>query len=246
MSFKVLSFDVGIKNLAYSILEYDIETKNIKLIEWNLINFSTFEEVELKCQNIMKTGKLCNKKCKKYVLDPNNNECKIGYCGMHIKKIKCDKIFTIKKLNINKIPIATLMNNLVIALDDINKKIIDIDEVIIENQPALKNPKMKTIQTTIYNYFLIRELIDNKNTRIKNIIQFSASNKLKAYNGPEIKSKKKDKYNINKELSIEYTKYLLRNEEEHMIKFNDNSKKDDLADSYLQGLYYIKKKFKLL
>lgn len=246
MSYKILSFDVGIRNLAYSILEYDSGTKDIILIDWDLINFSTFEEVELKCQNIMKNGQLCNKKCKKYILDSNNSESKIGYCGMHIKKFKSDKIFTLKKLNINKIPIATLMSNLIIALDKIKKDIIQVDEVIIENQPALKNPKMKTIQITIYNYFLIRELIDNKNTRIKNIIQFSASNKLKAYDGPEIKSKKKGKYNINKDLGIEYTKYLLQNEEKHMIKFNNNPKKDDLADSYLQGLYYIKKKFKLL
>ena len=32
---------------------------------------------------------------------------------------------------------------------------LDVDKVVIENQPALKNPTMKSIQMMIYSYFLI-------------------------------------------------------------------------------------------
>ena len=32
---------------------------------------------------------------------------------------------------------------------------LDVDLVVIENQPALKNPTMKSIQMMIYSYFLI-------------------------------------------------------------------------------------------
>ena len=41
----------------------------------------------------------------------------------------------------------------------------DINEVVIENQPALKNPKMKSIQMFIYSYFFI----GGRNGLIKNL-----------------------------------------------------------------------------
>ena len=42
------------------------------------------------------------------------------------------------------------------------KQFIDVDIVIIENQPTLKNPKMKAISSALYNYFLIRGIFDKK------------------------------------------------------------------------------------
>jgi hypothetical protein len=35
---KILSFDIGIKNLAYCILNYNKETSDISIIDWNIIN----------------------------------------------------------------------------------------------------------------------------------------------------------------------------------------------------------------
>ena len=31
--------------------------------------------------------------------------------------------------------------------------LLDVDGVVIENQPSLKNPKMKSIQMIVYSYF---------------------------------------------------------------------------------------------
>ena len=53
---------------------------------------------------------------------------------------------------------------------------MDVD-IIIENQPALKNPIMKSIQMIIFTYFNLRGKIDNNS--IDKILFLSASNKLK-------------------------------------------------------------------
>ena len=243
MSFKILSFDIGIKNLAYCIIEYNKDNKTTKIIKWDIINLLEDEVDCLKCCGILKNNSLCNKNCKKYIIDSCN--IKKGYCGTHIKKIT-DKIYTEKKINANKININILIDKLVKNLDYILLDINDVDDILIENQPALKNPKMKTIQIALYMFFLIREKTDNNNTRISNIIHYSATNKLKVYNGPIIKPKAKKKYDINKELSVIYTKYMINDQLSCLDFFNNSKKKDDLADCYLQGMYYIYKKFKLL
>ena len=43
---------------------------------------------------------------------------------------------------------------------DKRKHFLECKMVLIENQPTLKNPKMKAISSTIYDYFLIRGIID--------------------------------------------------------------------------------------
>ena len=104
---------------------------------------------------------------------------------------------------------------------------------IIENQPVLKNPKMKSIQMMVYSYF---NLIG-----VSNIILFSPRHKLDVYNGPDIECHLKSKYSKRKFLSIKYTKYMIQNNKEYLNIFNSIKKKDDLADSLLQGLCYLKK-----
>jgi hypothetical protein len=43
-------------------------------------------------------------------------------------------------------------------------------------------------------------------------------------------------------LSVEYTKEKIKNEEEcFQGLFEESKKKDDLADAYLQGIYWIEK-----
>ena len=71
-------------------------------------------------------------------------------------------------------------------------------------------------------------------------VQFvSARNKLKYYDGPVIECTLKSKYSRTKFLSKEYTKYYLKDDEKNLSFFNSNKKKDDLADSFMQGLSFI-------
>ena len=72
------------------------------------------------------------------------------------------------------------------------------------------------------------------------IEEISSSNKLKDY-----LTKKKTKYNERKKLSIKITQEILKennNLDAWIPIFIEHKKKDDLADSFLQGIWYIKYK----
>ena len=99
---------------------------------------------------------------------------------------------------------------------------------------------MKTIQIILYSYFLIKGL-KNINSSIEKIEFISPMNKLKVYNGPLIECKLKSKYSRRKYYAIQHTKYFIQNYKNYLDYFNKIKKKDDLADSFLQGLFYIKK-----
>ena len=181
---KVLSFDIGIKNLSYCILD-----ETYKIYDWNIVNL---------CEDL---------------------------------DIKKDKY--------------TIFENIPKKLDLYN--LLDVDVVLLENQPCLKNPTMKTIQIIIYTYFVINGL-HKEESPISKILFISAKNKLSFYDGPKVECKLKSKYSQTKYLGKEYTKYYLKDNQEKLDFFNSHKKKDDLSDSYLQGMSYfefeLKKKAK--
>lgn len=117
------------------------------------------------------------------------------------------------------------------------------DFVLIENQPVIKNPVMKSIQVVIYTFFLMMSKQQGNETEIK---LMSASNKLKVKHKPPTLTQDtgpttKNKYQENKKLSIAYTKHYLRDDETWLTRFMQEKKKDDLADSFLQGVFFIEK-----
>lgn len=230
---KLLSWDVGIYNLSYCLLEKN-EKNEIKILDWNIVNL------------------VDNEKMKK-----NRN---------------------------------LLFENIPRKLQEI-PELTNVDYVVIENQPSLKNPQMKSIQMILYSYFLILgKVIDyGNNQNYISVIDFcSATNKLKVYDGPKIVleekkkrvSKKKDdsteiiivsekpktdeeedeevfakaeetkkgssmSYADKKRMAIEYAKYYVEKDfSTYKDFFSGHKKKDDLADSLLQGLYYLKKNIK--
>tara|TARA_B100000780_G_scaffold104434_1_gene73041 strand:- start:1320 stop:1898 length:579 start_codon:yes stop_codon:yes gene_type:complete len=188
----IISFDIGIKNLAYCIL-YKNDKEEIIIEKWDIIKVLEDDE-------------------------------------------KC------KQVPLNEIT-TRLYNKLQEELED-----SEITEVLLENQPCLKNPVMKSIQMIIYGFFHYQKTLLGR--EIENIKLINASNKLKVgknfneINNQEHIIKIKNKYNRNKKLAIEYTNKLLKDRvkkdyEELYEFFNNNKKKDDLADAFLQGLYYI-------
>jgi len=193
---KYLSFDIGIKNLAYCLLEVDDSTeyRNIKILEWGVIDLAQGQKVK-----------------------------ELDLMTIHSRMI--DALNSCDFLNSNS----------------------DINTAILENQPCLMNPTMKSVQILLFASLWMRKedgVID-----IGKMAMFSARNKLEAYDGPEIDfSHIKTKYTRTKKLSIAYTKYMLvESEQSQEMKelFENSKKKDDLADAYLQGLTYIKKKVKM-
>ena len=160
---KILSFDIGIKNLAYCLLD------DKGLIEdWGILNIS----IDPVCSHCNKqNGNHCDKTAK-YIINDN-----FYLCSSH-KLLKCYKDKKKKNIPKKNNPMLDLGKNMV---DILNKKenFLNVDLVIIENQPALKNPTMKSIQMILYSYFLING-VANKDSLVENIEMINARNKLKA------------------------------------------------------------------
>ena len=109
----------------------------------------------------------------------------------------------------------------------------EADVILLEKQPSF-NPKMRNISTAIYVYFILR--INHEQQRNAKIQFYAAKYKLKCCD-IQIEHKAKSKYTQNKNLGIVHTRHLIKTHNEF---FEKNKKKDDLADSYLQGMSYIK------
>ncbi len=108
-------------------------------------------------------------------------------------------------------------------------KDFNIELVLIENQIGPLAMRMKTLQGMIMQHF-----IENN---IMNVKEISAHNKLKLF------VDKKTTYNERKKLSIDFTKKILNinNINSNWLEyFNSHKKKDDLADCFLQGLWFFK------
>jgi len=218
---KYLSFDVGIKNLAYCSLNEDK-----KILDWGIINLNRDPICQCGLQ------KSCSKVATYQVTDSDNGIVKYC-CTTHVKKYKKKK-----KLNSN----YDLFKIAQILMEELNSKtdFLNHDIICIENQPALKNPTMKSIQMLLYSYFIIEGVC--KEPICSNVQMINARNKLKVYKGEPVECKFKEKYKRNKYLSVEYTKLMILEEDEKFIQlFSDSKKKDDLADAYLQGIYFIEK-----
>lgn len=233
---KIISFDVGIKNLAYCIIEK--ENDNFKILNWNIINIMEDEINNYEKCNYNKKNKICNNKASVYVEESQNKYyfCNKSICQKDLINLyPNNKIHKIKNINLKSYSLLNISSNLIKKLHLIKDIILNVDEVLIENQPVLKNPTMKSIQMIIYGFFI--DYGYNK-TNI-NIHLFSARDKLKLYNGPQIDvSHIKNNYTKRKFLSIEYTKYYIK-DSEFLDFFLNSKKKDDLADCFIQGYYYL-------
>ena len=123
--------------------------------------------------------------------------------------------------------------------------LLQVDTVVIENQPAKKNKTMKAIADSIFNYFICRGIIDKERTNslINKVTYISPSNKLKINEektNETLKGKTlSEKYRLRKKLGIEYCREEIKDNPEKLVYFNGHSKKDDLADCFLQGIYYL-------
>ena len=270
---KIISIDVGIKNLSFCLFEIDVTTKNIKILKWDNINLSVTDKNDYKCIEIDKKG-LCNKPakfskddkcyCLKHsklhnYLQPTSDlkepflkkqklqnlidiadKYKLTY-ETHLKKsnilsviqdfIQTNCYTPIVKTNATKVNLVTIGRIIQQKFNDIFSDIDSINNVIIENQIGPLANKMKTIQGMISQYFIMT----NNNI----IIDFvSASNKLKDY-----LPKEKIDYKQRKKLGIETCLTIVNNDlqyDEWRGFVNKHTKKDDLSDCFLQGLWFIK------
>lgn len=176
--------------------------------------------------------------CKKYGSNKFGNEI---YCDTHVKKImrtfeSNNKLRKMKVIGCMKEPLYDLGCHMYAELDK-RPDILAVDKIVIENQPSMTNPTMKSISILLLSYFILRK---------HNCVEFIApSGKLKINDSltKNILSqckKQSTKYKITKQLGIEYCLELLKSFEMGEFwgdKLNESKKKDDLSDSFLHAYY---------
>jgi hypothetical protein len=198
---------------------------------------------------------LCDEEAK-YELSTNNE---YRWCVKHYQKNgkAFEKKIVAKKIslvNCNKQPLSDLTEKLYRKLDN-ETSFLEVNDVLIENQPGLRNPTMKTIASILFGYFHLRGIIDKE--KIKSNIEFikfiSPSNKLKIDKEKTNKVINKDDiiknnenvtvkekrviYDLTKNLGKEYCKALIDENDRKIL--DSYKKKDDLCDSFLQGFQYL-------
>jgi hypothetical protein len=82
---RLISYDIGIKNLAYCLLEYDADSKKISILDWNIINLLENENIQRQCSQTIpgKTKKQPTKPCQCSAKFQKNGQY---YCLKHAKK----------------------------------------------------------------------------------------------------------------------------------------------------------------
>jgi hypothetical protein len=266
---RVLSIDVGIKNLGVCLFENDL------IKTWEIVNLTSEVESNV-CNSLTKNKKVCGK-CAKY----EKNEK--YFCATHAKnqdflicpkelkekslkkakvadmqtllkkyfisfetgikkekmlellnnfrKTKCLDDYKETKENASKLDLIKIGKALKTKFDELFDKEDKFDYVIIENQISPIANRMKTIQGMVAQYFIMKE----KTEKIEFI---SASNKLKNF------EENKENYKDRKKLGIvKCVECLNKNEEnKKLIPFLEkHKKKDDLADCFLQGIWFFNK-----
>ena len=181
----------------------------------------------------------------------------IGYCRKHIHSSglpASEQLKIIRSRKVASLDLTMLAASLYDELDA-RPNILCADDVLLENQPVLKNPTMKTMQTFLYSYYVLRG-VQSPVSGIKTVGDihcYCASNKLDIIKllpvdaATDILRRVKDVksgYGRNKKMAVLICSYLL----EHgtgcadlAVKFADKKKQDDLADSLLMTLHFFER-----
>jgi len=165
---RLMSFDVGIKNMAYCIFELGTNNnKPFKIIDWNVLNLMEKEEPSVFCNcRAIKEKIKVPKKTKKVVvlenffLDSSSNSSPIKLCGKVAKFQKGDSIFCEKHAKTQnehiipkkQISISQLKKNKIEEL----LKICQEYKILQENRETDKKPTKKSILELLENFFKIR------------------------------------------------------------------------------------------
>jgi hypothetical protein len=178
--------------------------------------------------------------CKKHI---NEMHKATTHNDSHFYNINHSK--TTSKIDINHLGIALFQE-----LNKIKAIIAEPSIILLENQPVLKNPTMKSMQMFLYSYYLMNMLEANVDLSVKKLHCYCASKKLDMIKFlPEDEQLRittfidtvNNPYQKNKKMSIMMVEVLLKNNAKWLEYFKSNPKQDDLADSLLMTLHYFEK-----
>jgi len=206
-----------------------------------IIPTSQLKPSYLKKQNISYLKQLLDKYCIALYSDKNTKTELLSLLDTHIQNNILESIISslsnqssAKNVNASTLDLVTIGKNMKIHFDKLfNEELKPIDRIVIENQISPIANRMKTIQGMIAQYFIM----NTQNNDL--IIDFcNSANKLKL--APS--SQPIVEYKQRKALGIQLVSMYLT-DANWLSFFNEyGNKKDDLADCYLQGIWYIKNK----
>jgi hypothetical protein len=275
----VISFDIGIKNLAYCVFQLH-GTTGIQIGDWGVINLSDPTQAKQAIQTQLcncskaKSAGPCGKKAtyilgdklycnvhsknmplptketspaaiRKMKVDELTRLCAMRYIQIdekdkkpaivekvlaHFEKCVLQEIKRPKKVNANQIHLVDIGKRIKTNFD--TKFVENPTNVILENQISPIAGRMNTIQGMIAQYFIMRA----DSVQIDFI---SSGGKLKGLAAPE-----NSNYSDHKKDGIRFcTMFLDANPTLATFKsvLENSPKKDDLADCFLQGVYFLKK-----
>ena len=264
----IISIDVGIRHLSFCKMSVDLE-KQVNIHKWDVIDLSREEKFPTCCQQMKNkvcgkkaTWTHCGNT---FYCGTHANTCSIekapsNYAKIRDKKKLSKKDYTelgekyiisdtsffktqtevldyiyqntltpLKKRSsasdCNLIDVGIVLSQKLPSI----MKLDDVDKILIENQIGPLAIRMKCVQGMLTQFFIEKG--------IKDITFVSSSNKLKHFAVP------KKNYKERKASGIMVTQqYITDNSllNKWIVHFNKHKKKDDLADSFLQGLWYIK------
>lgn len=231
-----LSVDIGINNLAFCCCN-----SNKEILIWECLDTEKNIPSTLlvrKCGIITQKGNVCG--CKgRYASKTGDVICLRHYKASTITKSDYTKIKPNKK---KPKLLQEIANNVIECIElFVNRHtsvLEELDRVSIELQPRVNN-KMKFVSHLVFGKFV--ECLNIKMGKNVKINFTSASYKLKRFKGPKALVGNTKKYTDRKKNSIECARWYLENlvldnQSVWMDYFENQGKKDDLADTLLMCL----------
>lgn len=161
-----------------------------------------------------------------------------------------EPVVELKKVGAGDTDLITIGRNMMRLLDQI-PNISQVTTVLIENQISTIASRMKSVQGMLAQYFIIR----NSSANIEFI---SSSNKLKGLvlenkeirenivveKSEKTETQQKQHYKKHKTDGVQITREILEKNtwlSDLSNTLSQSKKKDDLADAFLQGIWYLRK-----
>ncbi len=265
----LISFDIGIKNLAYCV--FSLFDNQLRIVKWGTANLMPSEQQTQttncsKCAkkacvthadvpfckiHAKKTGGIDADSVPKYrsykkddlvkLLQTNNIQFNMAdlkpellkAADAYYAKNVLHPIKTKPKTTANQIHLVTIGTNIKTQMDAVLTGLPHMDIVILENQISPIAGRMNTIQGMLAQYFVM-----HGTPRIEFIASAGKLKDFKQISGTEYKNHKED--------GIQFCRMFLRaniadfaNKETEILDVA--IKKDDLADCFLQGVYFLKR-----
>ena len=238
----LLSIDIGIKNLAHCLFHVD---SKIEIVEWGVVNLTKPPKL---CQCGTKICGKHSKKCgfplpQKELLHLSSKtllqlqslctKYDIKYEKDHKHEL-LEKLRTYQQTCLLVIPKENTKEYTSVDLGISLKKQYDIlfqsysiDQVVVENQIGPLASKMKCMQGMVIQYWIMKG--------VEKIHGVSSCHKLNFINASVTT------YAERKKESVKHTKNMITSCEwtTWIQVFSSHPKKDDLADTFLQGLWFL-------